>query len=72
MDGDTENSPAEQSPATEPEEAEEHEGFANRAARRAKGKSSGRAQAQTPAKGQPFGGRGAVQGPRQWGNRRSG
>ncbi|MEU7751175.1 hypothetical protein AB0B57_35355 [Micromonospora sp. NPDC049101] len=43
---------------------------ANRAARRAKGKV---ASPQPHGKGQHFGGRGgSVQGPRQWGNRRSG
>ncbi|MEW2429278.1 hypothetical protein AB0877_14820 [Micromonospora sp. NPDC047644] len=42
---------------------------ANRAARRAKGKV---ASPQPIGKGQHFGGRGSVQGPRQWGNRRSG
>lgn len=41
----------------------------NRAARRAKGKV---ASPQPHGKGQHFGGRGSVQGPRQWGNRRSG
>jgi hypothetical protein len=42
---------------------------ANRAARRAKGKV---ASPQPHGKGQHFGGRGSVQSPRQWGNRRSG
>ncbi|MET8233430.1 hypothetical protein ABZS77_22450 [Micromonospora sp. NPDC005298] len=42
---------------------------ANRAARRAKGKG---ASPQPQGKGQHFGGRGSVQSPRQWGNRRSG
>lgn len=42
---------------------------ANRAARRAKGKV---ASPQPHGKGQHLGGRGSVQSPRQWGNRRSG
>lgn len=42
---------------------------ANRAARRAKGKV---ASPQPFGKGQHMGGRGSVQSPRQWGNRRSG
>jgi len=49
--------------------ADEPEVFANRAARRAKGKTSKPA---VFAKGQPPAGRGAVQSPRQYGNRRSG
>jgi hypothetical protein len=44
--------------------------FTNRAARRAKGKSS--AKPEVFAKGQTPVGRGAVQGPRQYGTRRSG
>lgn len=44
--------------------------FENRAARRARGKGS---SVPPPAgKGQQAVGRGSVQGPRQWGNRRSG
>jgi hypothetical protein len=43
--------------------------YANRAARRAKGKV---ASPQPFGKGQHPGGRGSVQSPRQWGNRRSG
>ncbi|MGC5284912.1 hypothetical protein [Micromonospora sp. DT231] len=50
-------------------EAEEPAAPANRAARRAKGKV---ASPQPHGKGQHFGGRGSVQSPRQWGNRRSG
>ena len=46
--------------------------FANRAERRAKGKGKGSARSQPSAKGQYPGGRGSVQQPRQWGNRRSG
>jgi hypothetical protein len=44
--------------------------FVNRAARRAKGKATGKRQ--TFDKGQAPIGRGAVQGPRQYGTRRSG
>ena len=44
--------------------------FTNRAARRAKGKSSGKPEVFT--KGQSPVGRGAVQSPRQYGTRRSG
>ncbi|MGW4462903.1 hypothetical protein [Micromonospora sp. NPDC004704] len=56
-------------PAEGEEPAEDAEPtFLNRAARRGKGASQ-----QTPqGKGKSFGGRGSVQGPRQWGNRRSG
>lgn len=43
--------------------------YTNRAARRAKGKV---ASPQPHGKGQRLGGRGSVQSPRQWGNRRSG
>ncbi|HEY0001867.1 MAG TPA: hypothetical protein VGB74_15545 [Actinoplanes sp.] len=52
------------------EETEETEVFENRAARRAKGKKSAHAEVFT--KGQPPAGRGSVQSPRQYGNRRSG
>jgi hypothetical protein len=53
------------------EDAEqEPEQFANRAARRAKGKSAGKPE--VFAKGQAPMGRGSVQSPRQYGNRRSG
>lgn len=45
--------------------------FTNRAARRAKGK-GGAAQTQHQGTGMRPGGRGAVQSPRQYGNRRSG
>ena len=51
-------------------EGEQPEQFANRAARRAKGKSA--AKPEVFAKGQQPVGRGAVQSPRQYGNRRSG
>jgi hypothetical protein len=54
----------------EPTEEEEPAAFANRAARRAKGK--GANPQPTSGKGHHLGGRGSVQGPRQWGNRRSG
>ncbi|MFK3981486.1 hypothetical protein ACI2K4_14045 [Micromonospora sp. NPDC050397] len=58
-------------PAEADQPAEEAEpGFLNRAARRAQGKSTTRQQPQSKSKS--FGGRGSVQGPRQWGNRRSG
>jgi len=56
-------------PAPDEQPAEEPEGFTNRAARRAKGKTS------KPAvftKGQQPIGRGSVQSPRQYGARRSG
>ena len=53
------------------ESAESEEpAFLNRAARRTRGKGSAGQQPQE--KGKSFGGRGSVQGPRQWGNRRSG
>jgi hypothetical protein len=52
-------------PATEQPEV-----FANRAARRAKGKTT--AKPEVFSKGQQPVGRGAVQNPRQYGNRRSG
>jgi hypothetical protein len=60
-------------PTTEPDPAAEEETPvpANRAERRAKGKKSG-TPAQVFAKGQAPAGRGAVQSPRQYGNRRSG
>lgn len=63
--------PTEPVAVPDPEETEaEEEVFENRAARRAKGK--GHHQAPPPGKGQLGTGRGSVQGPRQWGNRRSG
>ncbi|MFI5934430.1 hypothetical protein [Actinoplanes sp. NPDC051494] len=62
--------PESSAPAEEPEAGEETEVFTNRAARRAKGKTSTRSEAF--AKGQPPVGRGSVQSPRQYGNRRSG
>ncbi len=61
-------------PTTEPDSAPEEEetpAFANRAERRAKGKKAG-GPAQVFAKGQSPAGRGAVQSPRQYGNRRTG
>ena len=64
----SESSPAEGAPAEEPA-ADEPE-FTNRAARRAKGKSS--TKPEQFAKGQSPVGRGAVQSPRQYGTRRSG
>jgi hypothetical protein len=51
--------------------ADEPAGFENRAARRAKGKDPAQQQ-QSHGKTKSFGARGSVQGPRQWGNRRSG
>jgi hypothetical protein len=60
----------EAAPVQETEAAPETEVFANRAARRAKGKSS--AKPEILGKGQRPVGRGAVQSPRQYGNRRSG
>jgi hypothetical protein len=55
----------------ESEETEESEPeFLNRAARRAKGR--GKTQTPQTQKGQYPHGQGAVQGPRMWGNRRSG
>ncbi|MGX6600720.1 hypothetical protein ACWKSP_01085 [Micromonosporaceae bacterium Da 78-11] len=57
--------------ATGAEETEQtEEVFANRAERRAKGKKSG--PAEVFSKGQQPVSRGAVQSPRQYGNRRSG
>ena len=56
--------------ATPDEETDEPEVFANRAARRAKGKKA--AHTEVFDKGQRPIGRGAVQSPRQYGNRRSG
>ncbi|MEU6205945.1 hypothetical protein ABZ814_20475 [Micromonospora musae] len=50
-------------------ETDEPAVYANRAARRGKGKV---ASPQPHGKGQRMGGRGSVQSPRQWGNRRSG
>jgi hypothetical protein len=68
------DAPAAQSEAAQSEAAEESEAaepeFTNRAARRAKGKVS--AKPEVFAKGQRPVGRGSVQSPRQYGNRRSG
>jgi hypothetical protein len=66
----TENNPAsdEEAPVEETEAAPE--AFANRAARRAKGRST--AKPEVFSKGQRPIGRGSVQSPRQYGNRRSG
>jgi hypothetical protein len=55
---------------TSADETPEADGFVNRAARRARGK--GTSQPLPPGKTAHFGRRGTVQGPRQWGNRRSG
>ena len=57
-------------PADENEPVEETEVFTNRAARRAKGK--GASKPEVFSKGQRPVGRGSVQSPRQYGNRRSG
>jgi hypothetical protein len=72
-----ESTPAEDStaenagpPADAEAEADAPAEFANRAARRAKGKGS--TQAQPHGKGLRPGGQGTVQSPRQYGNRRSG
>jgi hypothetical protein len=66
------DTPAEAETETETEtETDEPAVYANRAARRAKGKKAA-AHAQPHGVGLRSGGRGAVQGPRQWGNRRSG
>lgn len=64
----SESSPEQNAPAEEPT-ADEPE-FTNRAARRAKGKSSARPQ--VFAKGEQPAGRGTFQSPRQYGTRRSG
>jgi hypothetical protein len=58
-------------PAAETEETAEPEVFANRAERRAKGKKTSRG-GEVFSKGQAPVGRGSVQSPRQYGNRRSG
>ncbi|MFF5181798.1 hypothetical protein ACFY2Q_27545 [Micromonospora sp. NPDC000316] len=57
---------AESSATAEADQPAVHE---NRAARRAKGKAT---SPQPHGKGQHIAGRGSVQSPRQWGNRRSG
>jgi hypothetical protein len=56
--------------ADDTSDEQEPEEFTNRAARRAKGKSS--VPPPVSAKGRPPAGRGTVQNPRQYGNRRSG
>jgi hypothetical protein len=66
----TAGQPADEQPVGEQPEAEQPEEFANRAARRAKGKKS--THPEVFGKGQRPVGRGAVQSPRQYGNRRSG
>jgi hypothetical protein len=63
-------SSADSEPTAEEPEAQQPEVFTNRAARRAKGKSGSKPE--TFSKGQRPVGRGAVQSPRQYGNRRSG
>lgn len=59
-----------ETPVTAETETDEPAVYANRAARRAKGKVA--SQPQPSGKGQGPGGRGSVQSPRQWGTRRSG
>ncbi|MCM4082724.1 hypothetical protein [Paractinoplanes hotanensis] len=67
----TAGTPADETePVDETEPAPEAEAFTNRAARRAKGKST--AKPEVFSKGQRPAGRGSVQSPRQYGNRRSG
>lgn len=70
-DDDSDDTPtaAEPSPGDE-SGADEPPAFQNRAARRAKAK--GAAQQQPQGNTKHLGRRGSVQGPRQWGNRRSG
>jgi hypothetical protein len=65
---------ADPDPSPEPgeEDTDTEEVFENRAARRAKARSKGHNDAPPAGKGHIGTGRGAVQGPRQWGNRRSG
>ena len=63
-------SSADSEPTASEPEAEQPEEFTNRAARRAKGKAG--AKPEVFSKGQRPVGRGAVQTPRQYGNRRSG
>jgi hypothetical protein len=46
--------------------------FANRAERRARGRGKPAVQSERQGKGPHPGGRGSVQTPRQWGNRRTG
>jgi len=53
-------------------DGDEPDGFENRAARRAKGKGPSAQQRASHDTTRQFGGRGSVQGPRQWGNRRTG
>jgi hypothetical protein len=65
------NTAAAESAAEESAE-QEPEVFANRAERRAKGKKSARGGEVFSKGQQPTGGRGSVQSPRQYGNRRSG
>jgi hypothetical protein len=68
------DAPADEPEATGPEAAESEAGetevFANRAARRAKGKTSG--SPEIVGKGKRAIGRSGVQSPRQYGTRRSG
>jgi hypothetical protein len=65
-----------EAPQDEPASADSAEpdapAFANRAERRARGKGKPAAQAQSSEKGRTPGGRGTVQTPRLWGNRRTG
>lgn len=67
---DPDSEPVENNPDDPAYDAEEAPVFENRAARRARGKGRG---APPPRGNGPEGhGRGPFQGPRQWGNRRSG
>jgi hypothetical protein len=65
----SESQEPEATPPADPASAEEEPTFTNRAERRAKGKATKPA---VFAKGKQPIGRGAVQSPRQYGNRRSG
>ncbi|MEV4343133.1 hypothetical protein AB0J83_01440 [Actinoplanes sp. NPDC049596] len=58
--------------AETPDETPEPEEFLNRAARRARGKGKGHQHQHTEQSGGGAHGRGSVQSPRQYGNRRSG
>lgn len=74
--GEPDESASAQSPSAQSASAEEVTPdvpvIANRAERRAKGKGKPAAQPQSRGKGGYPGGRGSVQSPRQYGNRRSG
>jgi len=59
-----------EAPVAAASDTEEPAVYTNRAARRAKGKTASNPQPQ--GRGLRAGGRGSVESPRQWGNRRSG